>query len=490
MKYKAEIIAFTTGSSLMIIELVGSRIVAPYLGTSIFIWTSIIGVIMAFLSAGYWYGGKLADSGANEKGLSLILLISSTSTSLILLLEPFLKYLSTVDMDIRIASTIASVFLFGPIAFTIALISPYLIKLKIRDTATSGQTVGSLYAVSTMGSIVGTFLGGFFLISYLGTSNIIILVACVLLLLSFVVYSKNYLAMALAVALIASNFLFPNRILAVADIDTHYNRWLIVDAKEYRTGRPIRHLLNNTAGAQSGIYLDNPKELLFFYLRTFDLVFNIKTDIKNALLLGAGAYTYPAHVNQIKPELSLDIVEIDPELQNIAKKYFAYEDYPNMEVFEMDARVFINKNNKKYDVAFIDVFSSELSIPHHITTRETAQRLRTSLSDDGVAVINVISAISGKNSKFLSAFYKTYAEFFPEVLVVPVYPGMDEDLIQNITFFAFAKKPTIAEMENIKSKFAPWTPHPTDIFSNSDIPILTDEFAPVEKYISGFIKEF
>src|SRR5665648_670250 len=169
-KYLLEIVVFVCGAVVMIFELVGSRVLGPYFGTSIFVWTSLIGIILGSLSIGYYLGGKIADKKSSFKSLSLIIFLAAISIGLTVLIKDFwLFVLQNSFTDIRTSSVLASLGLFLPASVFLGMVSPYAVKLKIKNLDTSASTVGNLYAISTTGSIFGTFLAGFYLIPHFGT---------------------------------------------------------------------------------------------------------------------------------------------------------------------------------------------------------------------------------------------------------------------------------------------------------------------------------
>ena len=193
-KYILEIIVFICGAVVMILELVGSRVLAPYVGTSIIVWTSLIGIILGSLSLGYWWGGKIADRKPNYKTFSMIIFIPAVYIGLITFLKSIvLEFLQNNIFSIHIGATLATLILFAPPSVLLGMISPYAVRLKIRDLDHSGATVGSLYAISTIGSIVGTFLAGFVLIAYCGSTNILLILSLILILTSIIAYSKSRL---------------------------------------------------------------------------------------------------------------------------------------------------------------------------------------------------------------------------------------------------------------------------------------------------------
>ena len=173
-KFLLEFVVFVCGVVVMIFEIVGSRILGPYLGTSIFVWTSLIGIILGSLSLGYWLGGIIADKKPSYVLLSWIILLAALFIGLTITGKDIvLRNLPVLFGGIRTQSIIASLCLFAPTSILLGMVTPYAVKLKIKDIKTSGKTVGNLYAISTIGSIIGTFLAGFFLIPSFGSTNIL-----------------------------------------------------------------------------------------------------------------------------------------------------------------------------------------------------------------------------------------------------------------------------------------------------------------------------
>lgn len=481
------IAAFISGAGVMVLELVGSRIVAPYIGTSTFVWTSIIGIVLAGLSGGYYYGGKLADREANLKTLSRILFISGILIFISTLLESFVGPIFSREFGLRSAAILVSIVLFGPASFCLGIVSPYIARLKLTDMATSGKTVGMLYALSTVGSIVGTFLGGFYLISYFGSMNILFGLSALFIALSIAVsFSRgsdvkmvNKIFPFLIFLFLISNLPVETRLVrAVTDFDTNYGRFWIYETRDAATGKPTRLITNSIHGIQSGMFIEEPQALLFDYTKYFTLSEYFNPNFKSALLIGAGGYSYPKYFLHTYPDKTIDVVEIDEELTDVARKYFELKDDPQLSIINEDGRIFINNNKKKYDVVFLDAFLSSITVPFHLSTVEFLEKVKTSLNEDGIVVANVISATEGENSKFLKAELATFKKVFPAVKVFKVKetPG---NMYQNLIFIAGnvlgenPPKPIEAMANLLRTEIS----LPTDL-----LPPLTDAFAPVELY--------
>ncbi len=486
-KYELELIAFSTGLIGMTAELAGSRLVAPYFGTSIFVWTSIIGTVLASLSVGYYFGGKISENNPSKRKLINILLLATIFSCSILFIEEFLPLIVSVPFDFRAKILLVSILLFSPITISLGMITPYIVRLKINSLEKVGNTVGSLYSISTIGSIVGTFLGGFILISYLGTRMIFICISLFLFLLCIFIslinrekiFTKLFFALLGAGAVMFSSYFsyFDFNTSVLADVDTPYNRWIVYEDKSKENGHPVRLLVNGIGGQQSGIDTVEPQNLLFEYLKKFDYAEVLNPSFKHTLLLGAGGYTYPTHFIATYPDKYMDVVEIDPGLKDLSKSFLSYKDDNHVFVFNEDARIFLNKNKKKYDVIYVDVFSSHNSIPFHLTTVETVKKIKESLTESGIVIINIISSIEGKSSDFLKAEYKTYTSVFPKVVVSQVDPKKPKKDLQNVILIVSVD--ALSKFDKVSDII----PQP---FLESNLPILTDDFAPIEYYTEMF----
>ena len=483
-------IVFFCCAAVMIIELVGSRVIAPYVGTSVYVWTSLIGIILGSLSLGYFWGGRIADINASVKGLAGILFLSGISTTGIVYFRYAAYTTGILGSELSIASILFAPLLFVPATFFFGMITPYVTRLRLENLETSGSAVGGLYALSTIGSIVGTFLGGFFLISYFGNTNILLFLGIATIILSLLVWllqkrssvfpSVTILGIFLSLMAFQIPRALPVSGNLIADLDTKYKRVWVYDGKDAKTGRSTRILTDTVFGIQSGIFLDDPSELLFGYQKYFDLGFHFKPEAKHALMIGAGAFTYPPHYLKEKPENTMDVVEIDPTLKEIAKKYFSFSENSHLSTIDEDGRIFLNDTEKTYDSIFIDAFTSLLSIPYQLTTKEAVETVYNKLEDDGVVIVNIISGIEGYRGEFLRAEYATYKSVFPTVLLFKVHGEKSDSLIQNLILVAFKKgDPELTSRDkNIQALLKNLYQKPIA----EDMPILRDDFAPVEKY--------
>ncbi len=476
--YRLEIIVFLCGAIVMVMELVGSRVVAPYFGNSLIVWTSLIGIVLGSLSAGYYFGGKIADKSPKMATLSRLLFVAGILTGLTAFFkEPVLIQISqSLGSELRSASFLAILILFGPASFILGIVSPYAAKLRVVSLENSGKVMGNLYALSTLGSISGTFLAGFYLIPGFGNTVILYCLAVALMLtsvLSIGGLKKNHLG---AILLILS-FAFINqglglfKIKVMDDVDSLYSRILVKMVQV--EGDELVTMGTENSDAQSGVLLSKPNDLFFGYTRAYAMFESIDSRVEKTLMIGGGGYTFPRYFLLHHPEAKMDVVEIDPKMTELAKKYFFLTDDPRMKIYHQDARSFISKSTDRYDVIFLDAFNS-LSPPPHLTTKEFMTDLKNNLKDNGFLMINLISAIEGSNSKFLLAEKETLSRVFTK-LEVYMLEKRPLNMIQNLMVVAYNDTSSQGGLD-----------FPKVIFEGRAGSLLTDDWAPVEYLTKGY----
>ncbi|RLD58386.1 MAG: spermidine synthase [Bacteroidetes bacterium] len=491
-KYLLELIILFAGIITMAFELAGSRILGPYFGTSIFIWTSLIGIIMGSLSIGYWAGGQLSVKKSDLIVLSRLLLAAGififiTAFGHDYILKRVVKYIA----DFRLQVVFSSAVLFGPASVFLGGVLPYAAKLKINSMESSGVAIGRLYALSTIGSIAGTFLSGFVLLPYFGFLNIMYFLTGVLLLFSFWIFfiskTKIYLAITIVSLFVLSSFWIKSYINEVdyIDTDTQYNRVFIYNTTDKATGRPIKMLAINNEHS-SAKFLDGDG-LVFEVLKYYHLVEHFNPGFKSSLMIGGSGYAFPKAYLKKYPEATMDVLEIDPELTQMAYEHFDLPKDKRLRIFHEDGRTFMNKGQGKYDALFMDAYKSMITVPYQLTTVEAITKMYDMLNDDGVILANLISTLSPKNNAFLRAELATYKSVFPQVYLFAVqYPNPAEkqkEYFQNFMLVGLKseKKPGLYSGDEELNEFLK---HLVTIKIDADLPILTDDYAPVEYYTS------
>ncbi len=488
---KLEIIVFVAGTVVMILELIGSRILAPYLGTSIFVWASLIGIILAALSLGYYAGGKFSVNNPNLKFLSGILFIAG----LIIIFIPITKEAVldlAMKLGIKFGSITATVILFALPSILLGIVSPYAIRLKTKDIERVGGTAGNLYAISTIGSIFGTFIAGFYLIPNFNSIQILGGLSFVLILTSLLSNISKGKIFSLILIFILSAILLTLPSYYLLETDSAYNHIRVVNLPDPETNLPLRALLLATE-VHSVIYL-NSEKLFSKYHQLYQLDNLFTPEIKKALTLGGGAYIAPMNFLKRYPQAEMTVVEIDPAVTAVAREYFGLKDNSRLKIYHQDGRIFLNTANQKYDVIYGDAFASYFSIPFQLTTKQALEKTSNLLTDEGILVLNIISSLGGKKSLFFQAEYKTLKEVFPQIYIFPTrfYQNERLDEAQNIIVIA-TKNPQLLTkkqlLEKASSEQKPLLNHlyTKEIFIEPKIKILTDDFAPVDYYISKIL---
>jgi spermidine synthase len=215
----------------------------------------------------------------------------------------------------------------------------------------------------------------------------------------------------------------------------------------------------------------------YFYLSAG----HFKPDFQDALMLGGAAYTFPMFYLEQFPEATMDVVEIDPMLTELAMEHFNLRNEPRLKIFHEDGRIFLNNTDKKYDIFYGDAYNSLYTIPWHLTTVETVEKIYDVLNDDGVAMVNVISSISGPGSHFIRAELATFREVFPQVYAFALHDAEDDTRLQSIILLAL-KSEVPPSFESDHPSYGLFLGDEVSDKIVTDLPVLTDQYAPVEYY--------
>jgi spermidine synthase len=536
-----EAVAFLCGAAVMILEMTGSRIMAPYLGASVLVWTALIGVILAFLSVGYWLGGKLADRTPAPKRLAAVILGAAFSVLFIGLFHAgVLSLIASAGFRPEMGAIFAAIFLFGPASLLLGMVSPYTVRvaLELRKTPVrqAGALIGRFSALSAIGSILGTFLGGYFFVSWIGSRLTIYMVASVLMSVSLlavmaggVKIGKNKRLVLMPVLGLIACLVFGamQKMWELAEfrsgvvkVDTRYSRLEIRDLRE-PGGRILRELHTPPDLVQSGMYLDSPTELALSYTKKFALAWQLKPGSGRFLMLGGAGYSIPKYLLRTRHDITLDVVEIDPAVTELARRLFALKDDPRLTIHHEDARLYLNRYARSrapnssvplaaggwtgdapgYDIIMGDTFSSVYNLPFQMSTVECARSIYTALDDEGLFIGNVISSVTGEKSQLLRSIRASFERVFPDVRVYPSLSSQHSGQIQNVMLVAFKHKRDLPGANDLRRRglapeLAAWPFQAREELNTAvnllenewrirlagDLPPLYDDFAPVERY--------
>lgn len=430
--------ACVSGFTLMAYELVAARLLAPSVGNSTYVWTGVIGVIIIALSAGCWLGGRIADYRHAPQDVGLLLIVAAALVMItILSANNTLRWLTTVLDEPRIQAVIAALALFAPASFVLGAVSPYLAKLNVSSLDTAGRSVANLSALDAVGGIAGTFVTGFVLLGMIGLNETLALITGILLATSWLFMPRwqwqlrALMVGAVIVAALSGLYMPKHGDVSIETPSAHYS---IVNYTS--NGRQIRGLVTGPTGVQSGAYLDGTKDLPFWYTRRMVEV-TIAAKPRTVLLLGGGAFTMAEYMARQLPNTHIDVVEIDPGLENISRQYFSYQSLPNVKLIFDDARTYIQRTNRHYDVALIDVYNGG-EIPYSLLTAEYGSELARITREDGLVVANLIAGLNNAPCRELfAAFDAVYRRTWPYAW----YGTQHRDFPRGNYVVAYSKKP-------------------------------------------------
>lgn len=417
------------GGLVMVVEVLGARVIGPFFGASLFVWTALITVTLLSLSVGYALGGHLADRHPSPDWLYGIILVSG----LLVMLVPVLKSLviqATAPMGLRMGALLSATILFGPALLLLGCVSPYVVRIATRELGQLGRTVGVLYALSTIGSMLGTALAGYLIIAYIGVSRAFQLCGVLLILLGvtyFLVFRRKAAA-AVGLLIVAAAGWPPDRQLPgavlpdgtlaqlLASKDSFYGSVKVVDYTGTNGG--IRELLLNGL-IQGGVDRATGQSVYEYAYLLDRLPTVVKPDTRSALILGLGAGVIAMRMQE--RGIEVDAVDIDPTVVEMAEAYFGLK--MNRPVAIEDARLFLAQEGRGYDVVVMDAFTGD-STPSHLLSREALVRVKQRLADDGVVAINVMGS-ARRDSELLPAVVRTLQTQFSQVAEFPLFDRGD-----------------------------------------------------------------
>ena len=481
-KYKLEIIVFLSGAIGMGLELIAARVLSPYVGSSNVVWTSIIGIILVSMSLGYWLGGKKADKEASGNVLSRLLLGSALFTSIIPLLETIVvKEFAGIVSNLIVAAILCAIIVFSIPSFILAMISPFAVKMKSMQETEIGSLSGRISSLSTIGSITGTFLMGFVLIPNIVVTNINIGITILLVVMSILArddINKKYISSTISLVVVMIILIFIGKWVfklanpeILVDTDSQYSRiWV----KQVNTAKTTYKTLQVDTGLES--YIDTETgEMGAMYLRYYDLFEYLNKDAKSTLMIGGAAYTYPIHYLQKYEDKTIDVVEIDEKMTQIAEEQFGLNAKDErLKIYTQDGRSYLNYSENKYDTILIDAFKG-LNAPFELTTYEALIHAKNMLNDNGIVLTNIISSLEGEDADFIKYEYATYKAVFDDVKIFQVQ-DRDYTESQNLILVGIKGNPQINE-----DKYEEYKNYLNMEITNfkTGKNIVTDDFAPI-----------
>ncbi|NJM41821.1 MAG: fused MFS/spermidine synthase [Anaerolineae bacterium] len=433
----APLIVFISNTCIMVLELVASRLIAPIVGVSLYTWTSIIGVLLAGISIGNFLGGKIADRAASPRVLGgAFVLAGLTSLGVLVLVEVGARMglppIPNVPLVVRMLLFVTMIFLLPSIM--LGLISPIVIKLALKDLSHTGDFMGRIYAASTIGSIVGTFATGYWLISLFGTRPVLLGVGGVLVLMGVWLgqWTRQPVWPVLAsVAVVAALVAVPFNNLLPRTCLVESNYYCIKVRDEVSNGITYK-VLSLDHLVHSYNVIEDPLALRYSYeqVAAESAQYLVQRDgALNAFFIGGGGYTLPRYLETLYADSNIEVAEIDPMVTQTAYTHMGLSPESKIISHNFDARLYLKslRSDQKFSFVLGDAFN-DFTVPYHLTTKEFNDLVRQHLTDDGIYMLNLID---GGPLPFATAVMRTLKQTFPPRLLRPGKQSLPKHLAQH-----------------------------------------------------------
>jgi spermidine synthase len=475
------------GAVIMALEIVSSRILAPHFGNSVYVWGSIISVFLAALSAGYLWGGHLADRHPTMAALGRMITFAALGQGLLLLAGvPVTQWLAARTGGSSAGPLLAATVLFGPTSVLLATVSPWAVRLAARDLGHLGNTAGRLYALSTLGSLAGTLACTFLLIPFLELRQILGLLTAATAITALVAFGDRLRAEVPTAALAGLLVIFAvARGTSAARLGSGllYERTTPYQTLRVYERNGVRRLESDRV-QQAAVDLTTGEPALQ-YVRHVPFVLLLRPDLDRMLVLGLGSGSAGSYLQQRLPELEVDNVDIDPVIPELARRFLLFKDGPRNRVHVADGRSFVHATDERWDFIFSDTYIGG-SVPFHMTTMQFLDEVKRRLEPGGVFGVNLAA---GLVDPFSQAIYHTLQERFRSTYVIRVQGranvlvlASDADALTGDQLRARAREldrrwrfePSLATLAGTRV--------PVDLDA-SEVPLLRDEYAPVDRLI-------
>ncbi len=426
MRHFLIVLVLVSGMTSLALEMCAERLMEPYFGTSLIVWASLIGLILLYLTVGYLVGGRIADRHPSEQVLCIITAAAALATSLIpLVSQGILSWsvtgLAQVSVSIFLSSLVGTILLFAVPVTLLGIVSPFAIRLLTKDITRSGRASGSLYAISTFGSILGAFLPVLWLIPTFGVRRTLLIFGTLLFAASLwglrPLWRPSFLLVVVAVLLPLGPL--KNIPHLIYDKESYYNYIQVVQETD-----GTRELILNEGQAIHSVYYADPNTVLTGWYWDYFLAapyFNVgftPNKLHRVGIIGLAGGTIAHQFTKVYGPVAIDGVEIDPTIVDVGRQYFGMNE-PNLHVHVEDGRTYLATTQEKYDVVAVDAYQQPY-IPFQLTTREFFTSIRSHLSAQGVVAIN--TGHTTHDFRLVQAFVNTMSQIFPSVYVFNV-PG-------------------------------------------------------------------
>jgi predicted membrane-bound spermidine synthase len=500
------LLAFLGGLTSLGLEIAASRLLAPFFGTSTLIWGALIGLVLLYLTVGYYAGGWVSDRWPRADYLyrltavaaALVLLIPPISRPVLLFSQ---KALDSLAAGAFAGALIAVILLFAPSVVLLGMVSPWVIRLRVDAVSGAGRAAGAVYAISTAGSILGAFLPAFWWIPSYGTRATIYGLGLVMLAISVIgmirlrVRAAVPLALLCALPILAALIPYgsikpPSQGRTIFESDSEYGYIQVVEKGSEHD------LILNEGQAVHSVY--DPNRLLtegpWDYFTLAPLIGYRQYQgqkPRRVLIIGLAGGTAARQLTAAYGGVQIDGVEIDPRIIEVGRRYFAMTE-PNLNAVAADGRFYLDRARNDYDLVVIDAYRQPY-IPFHLTTREFFQDVRRHLSATGVVVVNVgrapgdyrlVDAVTGTlGDVFPEIYQQDTARFLNTMVYATNQPTQPDEVAANLGHARADYPPVVADILEESGV------HPV-VHDQPHLPIYTDDLAPVERLVDSIILKY
>lgn len=481
------------GMVLLGLEIAGGQLLAAQFGASVYVWAGVISVFMMALSLGYFAGGAAADRWPTRGALAGLFVAAAAWIFVLRYHEAALQAIASRISDPRTGPLVAGAAMFMVPSALLAAAGPFALRLSVSDLGRLGSAVGSVNALSSVGGIAGTMLAAFVLVPTLQDDRTIQVLAGSSAALALVLAPGAAVRrLALTFGLIATMLVAP-AVRAPAAYDLLYERQSLYHRIRVVARGPARYLVFDRS-FQGGMYVRDPYASPFAYTDYVHLAWVFQPAIRRVLVIGLGAGAIPKRLRRDYPRLTVDVVELDRTVRDVAVRFFAVKEDAGLRITIQDGRQYLLNIRTTYDVIVLDAYEAN-GIPFHLATREFFELVGAHLAPGGVVVANIVGALDGQGSLVLRALYNTYRRVFSAVYLFPVgfQPGRDRWRVRTNILIATRGRPVpreeiirragalsaagVVRIPSLSGLAADCYAGPLDLAA---VPVLTDNYAPVD----------
>ncbi|HEX2223547.1 MAG TPA: fused MFS/spermidine synthase [Thermoanaerobaculia bacterium] len=477
------------GAVVMALEILGSRLLAPHFGNSVYVWGSIISVFLAALSLGYVWGGRLADRHPRLPVLGRLITFGAVCQAVLLFLGPSLvENLARLTGSSAAGPLLASAVLFGPASVLLATVSPYAVRIAARDFDRLGATAGGLFALSSFGSLAGTLGCTFVLIPNLDLPQGLALLTALTAATALVALAgeiRDEVPVAVLAGLLILFAIPGSSRSRASSSDLIYERVTPYQTLRVREREGLRFLESDRI-LQAGVRLSDGEPALP-YVRYAPAVLLLNPEVDRLLALGLGGGTVGRYLQKRLPGLEVDYVDIDPVIPQVARRHLQFRDGPGTRtrVTVMDGRRFLRESTRSWDVIYCDTYIG-LSVPFHLTTVEFLDEVKRHLEPGGVFALNLAA---GLEDPFSRAMYRTVVDRFASAYVFRVR-GTGNALVMATEADSLSHQELLSRARQLDARYDFEPPlaavvagHVEVDLDASEVEVLTDDYAPVDSLI-------